>query len=111
MTASGDPVGDDEPQRGSKGHLDLCCASPLPNGRVHERILCGADRGGRAAMAKRGQALGKARAARKPAKPPVDLKHRIAELERELAQAQEQNVRLFDEVLARTDELSESLQQ
>ncbi|HEV2549562.1 MAG TPA: hypothetical protein VGU20_19760 [Stellaceae bacterium] len=38
-------------------------------------------------MAKRGQALRRARAVRKPAKPPVDLKQKIAGLERELAQA------------------------
>jgi two-component system, NtrC family, sensor kinase len=44
---------------------------------------------GRTAMAKRGQALPKARAVKKPAKPAVAVKEQIAELKRELAQAME----------------------
>ena len=41
-------------------------------------------------MAKRGQALRRERAVRKPAKPRVDLKQKIVGLERELAQEREQ---------------------
>jgi two-component system, NtrC family, sensor kinase len=52
-------------------------------GHGHQTVV------GHTAMAKRGQALRKARAARKPTKPAVDLKQKIAELERELAQAME----------------------
>src|SRR5215472_12540422 len=93
------------PQRGSRGHLDLCCASLLPNGRVYERMLCGADRGGRAAMAKRGQSLRKAGALRRPAKPTLDPKQRIAELERELAQEREQRAATGGALTATSDVL------
>ncbi len=47
-------------------------------------------------MAKRGQALRKAKAVRRPAKPPVDLKRKIADLERELAQALERQTATSD---------------
>ena len=60
---------------------------PYPMVESTKELLCGADRGGRAAMAKRGQALRKARAVKRPAKPTLDPKQRIAELERELALA------------------------
>src|SRR6516225_6183064 len=54
------------------------------------------DRGGRAAMAKRRQSLRKARAVERPAKPSVDLKQKIVELERELAQEREQRAATSD---------------
>src|SRR5215469_309727 len=76
-----------------------------PMVECYERILCGADRGGRAAMAKRRQALGKARAARKPAKPPVDLKQEIAGLKRELAEAFERQAATSDALTATADVL------
>src|SRR5262252_3543789 len=47
-------------------------------------------------MAKRGQSLPKARAVRRPAKPTRDPQQRIAELERELEQAREQQVATAD---------------
>src|SRR5262249_12902559 len=52
--------------------------------------------GERAAMAKRGQSLRRARAVRTPAKPTLDSKQRIAELERELAQEREQRAATSD---------------
>src|SRR5262249_31459701 len=51
---------------------------------------------GRAAMAKRGQSLRKARTVRRPAKPPVDLKQKIALLDRELAQVLERQTATSD---------------
>src|SRR5215472_15411679 len=97
------------PQRGSRGHLDLCCASLLPNGRVYERILCGADRGGRAAMAKRGQSLRKARAVRRPAMSAVDLKTENAALKRELAHEREQRAATEREALEQQTATAEVL--
>jgi GAF domain-containing protein len=47
-------------------------------------------------MAKRGQALRKARAVRRPAKPAVDLKQEIAALKHELAQEREQRAATSD---------------
>ncbi len=61
-------------------------------------------------MAKRGQSLRKARAARGPAKPLVDLKRRIAELERELAQAFERQAATEREALEQQTATTEVLQ-
>jgi hypothetical protein len=61
-------------------------------------------------MATRGQSLRKARAVRRPAKPTADLKQRIAELERELAQAVERQAATEREALEQQTATAEVLQ-
>ena len=56
-------------------------------------------------MAKRGQSLPKARAVRRPAKPTLDSKQRIAELERQLAQEREQRAATSEALTATSDVL------
>ncbi|HEV2549563.1 MAG TPA: GAF domain-containing protein [Stellaceae bacterium] len=56
-------------------------------------------------MAKRGQALRKARAVKGPAKPAVDLKQEIAVLKRELAQERERRAATSDALTATADVL------
>jgi GAF domain-containing protein len=60
-------------------------------------------------MAKRGQALRRARAAKKPAKPAVDLKQENAGLKRELAQALERQAATSEENTRLIVELREAL--
>src|SRR5262249_10096066 len=61
-------------------------------------------------MAKRGQAMHRERAARKPAKPPADLKRENAALKRELAQALERQAAIEREALERQTATAEGLQ-
>jgi PAS domain S-box-containing protein len=62
------------------------------------------------ATAKRGHSLRKARAVRRPAKPTLDPKQRIAELERDLARALEQQAATEREALERETATAEVLQ-